>query len=626
MRRLIIPVAILTLSLTAGFLAWAQPFPQGQYRPSQVPPLSGQDDPADTSQHGVGRLSLINGSVSLSRGDSAEFTAANMNEPLLTADRVVTGDGSRAEIQFDPGSMIRLAANTEVRMGDLQDHRYLVQITQGTALFRLLHDTEARIDISTPSVSVAPMRAGVYRVTVRPDGSSEITVRAGEAELNSPSGSERLPAGQTMVSRGPIENPEFRSVAAVPYDEWDRWNADRDRFFERAPDVSRYAGPDIQGAQELANYGRWVWDPQYGYVWVPGNEPPDWAPYRDGRWEDVDYYGWSWVGNEPWGWAPYHYGNWYRASFGWAWYPGAIGPRHYWRPALVGFFGFGEPGFGVSLGFGYGNVGWVPLAPFERYRPWYGRGHNGGRNITIVNNTNITNVYRNARFSGAVTGLRAGDFGRAVVGRNGYVRPNSGDLARAGVVSGGTPFASPRNVPARSYSAPGTARFNSPASNSRSSERSGNVVRLESPANNSGWRRMESQPGAPAVGGNRPDVRMYSPQRLAPDPVRISPPIVNNRFARQPDVERGNGGNGGREFGGFGAPPPQRAAPANNAPRGNAGFNRAPQGGGGGGGYSGAPPSVGGQSRGGGGAPRGGGETHGGGDSHGGGHGGGHGR
>ena len=172
-------------------------------RASRPPPQGqGQDDPADAAEHGVGRLSLINGSVSVTRGDSGESINATVNEPLVTTDRVITGQGSRAEIQFDPGSMIRLGANTEVRIGDLQYHHYLVQISQGTTLFRVLRDTDARIEISTPSVSVAPLRAGIYRVTVRPDGSSEITVRAGEAELNSPSGSERLPAGQTMYSRG----------------------------------------------------------------------------------------------------------------------------------------------------------------------------------------------------------------------------------------------------------------------------------------------------------------------------------------------------------------------------------------------------------------------------------------
>ena len=175
MIRLTTPLAFLTLGLTAGFLAWAQPFPQGQYPPpqgQQGPPPQGQaqDDPADAAEHGVGRLSLINGSVSVTRGDSGESINASINEPLVTTDRVITGHGSRAEIQFDPGSMIRLAPNTEVRMGDLQYHHYLVQISQGTTLFRVLQDTDARIEISTPSVSVAPLRAGIYRVTVRPMG------------------------------------------------------------------------------------------------------------------------------------------------------------------------------------------------------------------------------------------------------------------------------------------------------------------------------------------------------------------------------------------------------------------------------------------------------------------------
>ena len=30
----------------------------------------------------------------------------HVNAPLETADRIITGEGSRAEIQFDPGNMI----------------------------------------------------------------------------------------------------------------------------------------------------------------------------------------------------------------------------------------------------------------------------------------------------------------------------------------------------------------------------------------------------------------------------------------------------------------------------------------------------------------------------------------
>lgn len=558
MKRFIFPIAAVMVSL----LAWAQPYPYGQDR--SYGQDQGQEDPADAAQHGVARLSLVNGSVSVTRGDSGESLAANMNEPLVAADRVSTGQGSRAELQFDSVNIMRLGGNSDVRIGDLQYHRYFVQINQGTTLFRVLRDSDAQVEISTPSVSIAPLRQGIYRVTVRPDGSSEITVRAGEADLISSSGTERLPAGQTVLSRGSANDAEIMSVAALPYDEWDRWNADRDRFFEREPDASRYGAPDIEGAGELSNYGRWTYDPAYGNVWVPSNVSPDWAPYRDGRWDYLDYYGWSWVSYDPWGWAPYHYGNWYRSSFGWAWYPGAIGQRHYWRPAMVGFFGFGSPSFGASLGFGYGNVGWVPLAPRERFRPWYGRGYSGGRNLNVVNNTNIVNVYRNARVNGAVTGLRAGDFGRVGVGRNGFVRPDSGDLARAGMVNGGVPV-----PPARNFNNNG--RFNN------------NVIRLNGGTsssgswNNGGWRRLDSRPSAPRVDGNRSDVRVFSSPREQPQqPVRISPTIVNSRAD--------DGGAPRNGFGGFGGPRPMRQAPA--APRSDGGFD-GPRGNGGG--FRGAP-------------------------------------
>ncbi len=262
---------------------------------------------------------------------------------------------------------------------------------------------------------------------------------------------------------------------------------------------------------------------------------------------------------------------------------------------MVGFFGFGDPGFGVSLGFGYGNIGWVPLAPFERFRPWYGRGY-AGRNLAIANNTNITSVYRNARFNGAVTGLRAADFGRTGVGRNSFVRPGAGELSRAGMVSSGMPLA-----PARSFS---------------NNSRPPNIVRLGSGASNNnsgGWRRLDTQPGAPAAGGNRPDVRIFSGQRTTPQPVRISPAIVNNRY-EAPSNFRGpsnspNGFGGPRPNGGpgFSAPPAQQSAPS--APRGYGGggnYRNDPRSGGGGG----APRSPGGN---GGGGPHGGGGPRGGG-------------
>src|SRR4051812_47813668 len=50
--------------------------------------------------------------------------------------------------------------------------------------------------------------------------------------------------------------------------------------------------------QQLSPYGRWVDTPEYGRVWVPGNVPPDWQPYSDGRWVSTSA-GWTFVAAVP---------------------------------------------------------------------------------------------------------------------------------------------------------------------------------------------------------------------------------------------------------------------------------------------------------------------------------------
>jgi hypothetical protein len=421
---------IFTVLLAGAVSTWAQQFPQQQQQPQQA------DDDGYAPEHGVARISVVDGDVSVQRGDSGEFTAAALNGPLVANDHLATGQNGRSEIQFDFGNMLRLGPSSEVRMGELADRHYLVQIAVGTTTFRVLRDSGADVEISTPTVSVRPAEEGSYRVTVFPDGTTEITVRAGRAEIFSPRGTETLSPGRTMEARGTPDDPEYMINAAIPQDEWDRWNVDRDSLLERSSSY-QYVSPDVAGAEDLDAYGRWNNDPEYGSVWVP-NVDPGWAPYRVGRWVDEDYYGWTWVSGDPWGWAPYHYGNWYMSSFGWAWYPGSRYGRHYWRPALVGFVGWGGGG---GLGFGFGNVGWVPLAPHERFRPWYGRGFNNGFNIV---NGRVDSNFRNARFVNGRSGLtsvNAGDFGRGrSVNTNNFVRASNTDLTRAGSVQGRLPF------------------------------------------------------------------------------------------------------------------------------------------------------------------------------------------
>ncbi|HYR97052.1 MAG TPA: DUF6600 domain-containing protein, partial [Candidatus Binatus sp.] len=114
------------------------------------------------------------------------------------------------------------------------------------------------------------------------------------------------------------------------------------------------AGPDDEAPdpEELAPYGSWVDDGQYGRVWHPAVSV-GWAPYVDGYWAWTPY-GWTWVSYEPWAWT-FHYGRWALLPVGWVWVPG-----HVWGPAWVDWF------------WADGFVGWAPLSPF-------------GTHVTVIN-------------------------------------------------------------------------------------------------------------------------------------------------------------------------------------------------------------------------------------------------
>ncbi len=415
------------LAVTGAILTLA-----GSFAPARA------QDPDDLKR-GVARISVLNGDVSVRRGDSGEWVAAVINAPLLTDDRVATGPNSRAEVQFDASNLLRLGANGELRLTQLEYGRSQMELARGVMTYRMLRTSDGNIEIDTPSLSVRPSRQGSFRISVNDTGETEVTARNGDVEVFTPSGSQWVRSGQTLVARGANTDAEFQVVPAGGMDEWDRWSDNRDRTITQSVS-SRYVGQGVYGAEDLDAHGSWNNVPEYGNVWRP-TVAADWAPYQSGRWVWEDWYGWTWVSSDSWGWAPYHYGRWFNNDrLGWCWYPGLLTGRHYWSPALVGFFGFGHGSFGA--GFGFGNVGWVPLAPYETFHPWWGRGFEGNRGFNRsmnITNVNITNVYRNAGYRNGISAVAAGDFqgGRF----HNVMRTSGAQVGSAGVIRGQMPFA-----------------------------------------------------------------------------------------------------------------------------------------------------------------------------------------
>ena len=347
-----------------------------QIEPEAQPGGPSGEGPAKVDQ-GVGRVSMIHGEVSTQRGDSGDWSAAVLNQPVVNGDKVSTGAGGRAEVQLDFANILRLGSSAQATLANFTKRNIQVQIGQGLANYSVFGESETEPEIDTPNVALHPAHQdGVYRVEVRPDGDTIIIVRKGEAQLATPQGIANIKQGDMATVRGAGADARYKITAAPERDDWDRWNSDRDRMIHNA-DAWHHTNKYYVGSEDLDAHGRWENAPDYGQVWVP-NEPDDWAPYRDGNWVYEPYYGWTWVGYEPWGWAPYHYGRWMWYGGAWAWWPGPVWGagfyRPFWAPAYVSFFGFGG-GFGFGVGFGWGGwggFGWLPIGPCDRFFPWWG--------------------------------------------------------------------------------------------------------------------------------------------------------------------------------------------------------------------------------------------------------------
>jgi len=467
--------------------------PNGQAPNGQAPdaqPTEAQpggpegEGPAQTDQ-GVARISLMHGDVSTQRGDSGDWSAAVLNQPVMTGDKVSTGDNARAELQLDFANILRLGPNSKANLANLTRKDIQIQLGQGIANFTISKDSEAEPEIDTPNVSVHPAHHdGVFRIEVRPDGDTVVIVRQGEAQIATPQGSTEVHSGEMATVRGDSNSAQYKISQAPDRDDWDRWNSDRDHMIRNA-NSWRHTNHYYTGAEDLDANGTWQNVPDYGDVWEP-NEPADWAPYQNGNWVYEPYYGWTWVGYEPWGWTPYHYGRWFSYGGRWAWWPGPIGVgfyRPFWAPAYVSFWGWGG-GFGFGFGWGgWGGFGWLPIGPCDWFHPWWGgyRGRFGvvgfrggfdrfGGFAPLHGGTRFSNIanIHDSHISRGLSTVNAGHFG---AGQMHPVPASREQIGGARMMAGNLPV-----VPSRaSLSASGRAAAPSTVRNSGSEHFFGSV-------------------------------------------------------------------------------------------------------------------------------------------------------
>ncbi len=340
------------------------------------------------------RLSDVEGSVSLEPAGMQDWTAATLNLPLTTGDRVWTDRNSRAELDLG-AAVIRLGSTTGFAFLSLGDATAQMQLTGGTLIVRVRDMAADQVyEIDTPNLALSLQQPGDYRVEVSERGDVTV-VKVSDGAAQAVGGGQTVAIGeqQQVVFSGTTQlTYDARNLG--PPDELDGWSAAREQQVEDAASTE-YVPSDVPGTQDLDNNGTWQEIPEYGYVWTPTTVVAGWVPYGRGRWVWVTPWGWTWVDAAAWGYAPFHYGRWVPCSNRWCWVPGPRRLRPVYAPALVAWVGI--PGAERADAPG-GNVGWFPLGPNEVYvapyhvSPAYARLVNVN-NTRLVSSTYINHIY-----------------------------------------------------------------------------------------------------------------------------------------------------------------------------------------------------------------------------------------
>lgn len=380
MRRLLMPdkhwlLLTILMALIAGPISWAQPQPsRTQGQSSEQPPASdpnpnqdpGQYVPQDHSQlpdqtqgaaqiqpqekiqeqdripatpsydpnseehysHArIVRLSYVDGQVRIDHGQGYE--SATMNVPVAERNWLQTRSDGWAEVQFEDGSMMRLAPDTVVAFAELGRSSSgstvtTVDLDQGEAEFKVAQSS-GQFQVTVKNKTVMLDRAASFRVTSTNADPLEVVVWKGEVAIrDSESGGEVAVKRNETFVLDPTDVGQYALDKGAEADSLDQWSQQRDDYLSTYASRGRSSQSPYQyGASDLDNYGEYIDDPSYGTVWQPNGVNVSWDPFGNGYWSYEPGFGYTWVSAYPWGWLPYRYGHWvFISGRGWCWVPG----------------------------------------------------------------------------------------------------------------------------------------------------------------------------------------------------------------------------------------------------------------------------------------------------------------
>ena len=134
----------------------------------------------------AGGINAITGQADIHGRGNGDWQRLSITDDMDAGDRIRTASDGRVEILLNPGSYLRVGANSEVELSDNTLSNIEVRLLRGTAIVETagMDGLDLNINIRTPHTKLAIVRQGLYRLNVVPEDSTELIVRKGRVILS----------------------------------------------------------------------------------------------------------------------------------------------------------------------------------------------------------------------------------------------------------------------------------------------------------------------------------------------------------------------------------------------------------------------------------------------------------
>ncbi len=216
---------------------------------------------AADSRARIVRLSFVEGNVQMDQRDGRGFQKAFLNMPIGQGTILLTRDEGRAEVEFENGSTIRIARDSQLEFQQLglrtAGNKFsAIDITEGTAYFDIKKKSEDEFVVTVNGQQITAPKDARFRLRAGKDGAN-LAVFKGEIDFDTGGGKQVEVRKNESIELDAKDSNRYFLSREITTDPLDAWDLEREKYRDQYFAASSYAyNPAYSyGYADLAYWG-----------------------------------------------------------------------------------------------------------------------------------------------------------------------------------------------------------------------------------------------------------------------------------------------------------------------------------------------------------------------------------